>query len=61
MLAVITEPQLHTISMYMKLGSLYYILHDLNSGTELVEEVGVVISVVGVVIIQKSKSILRKG
>ena len=35
LLAVIVEPQVHTISMYMRLGSLYHVLHDLDSGERL--------------------------
>jgi len=34
LLAVITEPQLHTISLFMQLGSLYHVLHDLDSGEQ---------------------------
>ena len=32
LLAVITSPEIFTISMFMRLGSLYHILHDLDSG-----------------------------
>lgn len=32
LLAVVVEPQVHTISMFMRLGSLYHVLHDLDSG-----------------------------
>ena len=32
LLAVITSPEIHTISMFMRLGSLYHVLHDLDSG-----------------------------
>ena len=32
LIGVIIEPQVHTIGIYMKLGSLYYILHDIESG-----------------------------
>ena len=32
LLAVITSPEIYTISMFMRLGSLYHVLHDLNSG-----------------------------
>lgn len=32
LLGVIMEPQVHTIGIYMKLGSLYHVLHDLESG-----------------------------
>ncbi len=32
LLGVIMEPQVHTIGVYMKFGSLYHVLHDLDSG-----------------------------
>ena len=32
LLAVIVEPHVHTVSMYMRLGSLYNVLHNLESG-----------------------------
>ncbi len=32
LLGVIVEPQVHTIGVYMKLGSLYHVLHDEDSG-----------------------------
>lgn len=41
LLAVITEPQIYTISLYMRLGSLYHILHDLDSEVKINLEEGV--------------------
>ena len=32
LIGVIVEPQVHTIGMFMRLGSLYHVLHDLDSG-----------------------------
>ncbi|CAI8040772.1 Integrin-linked protein kinase homolog pat-4, partial [Geodia barretti] len=35
LLAVITSPEIHTISMFMRLGSLYHVLHDLDSEVKI--------------------------
>jgi len=41
LLAVVVEPQVHTISMFMRLGSLYHVLHDLDSDIKINIEEGV--------------------
>lgn len=35
LLAVITSPEVYTISMFMRLGSLYHVLHDLDSEVKI--------------------------
>jgi len=43
LIGVIVEPQIHTIGIYMKLGSLYHVLHDMDSGKWMYIHVFVII------------------